>query len=493
MAITKLLRIKEANGSNKAAHLKKNLFYICNPEKTAGGIWIGGNAGCNPEIAYRTMIQNKEFWEKPGGSQAFHYMLSFPPDCGIGENIAYAITEEFCKELLSDDYYYVFAVHNDKAHLHSHITFDAVSKTDGYKFHSPKGDWQKRIQPITDRICEKYHISTLQYDDDKKHGTDYGEWKRKNQRQQAASMWEDSDTYYTWNDILRDDIDEAIRHAGTPDEFILYLKEMGYEVRSKKYLSLKAPGRQRAVRTGRLGDGYSKEDILKRIRNKKLEPEIAQRYKTYGNRQEIRNIVMQKMIRTPGWRMTPFQKQFYRRWNNTFFIRKPDRRNYAKNHKQDILEVQKLAAGLNYMIDYDIDTPEQLLERKELLSLEAEALRQKRAILRTQLYRSQPNPLLSKYEKLEKEFLRNPTGEIKNQMNTLRQQIEKKYSFEAAASQRERKKNEISECSRVIRDNKKELDLVEDILELYSGGRDTEQIQPAERIPEHNKTRGKSI
>ena len=50
MAVTRLLRIKETPGNNPAAHLKKNLFYICRPDKTADGLYIGGNAGVSPEI-----------------------------------------------------------------------------------------------------------------------------------------------------------------------------------------------------------------------------------------------------------------------------------------------------------------------------------------------------------------------------------------------------------------------------------------------------------
>ena len=62
MAVTRLLRIKETPGSNPAAHLKKNLFYICRPDKTADGLYIGGNAGVSPEIIYDTMKQNKRLW-----------------------------------------------------------------------------------------------------------------------------------------------------------------------------------------------------------------------------------------------------------------------------------------------------------------------------------------------------------------------------------------------------------------------------------------------
>lgn len=112
MAITKLLRLKEGKGSNKSAHLRNNIYYICNPEKTCEGRWIGGNAGTTPQVIYKTMMMNKDYWEKKNGTQGFHYVISFPPDISIDEAKAYRITEEFCKELLGDSFYYCIAIHN---------------------------------------------------------------------------------------------------------------------------------------------------------------------------------------------------------------------------------------------------------------------------------------------------------------------------------------------------------------------------------------------
>ena len=218
MAVTKLLRIKETSGRNPAAHLKKNLFYLCKPEKTGGGIWVGGNAGTSPEVIYATFLRNKKAFGKPGGTQAFHYTLSFPPGCGITEEVACQVAEEFCRMLLKDRHYYVYAVHNDKAHLHVHITFDSVSKEDGSKFHSPKGDWEKRIQPITDALCEKYRLPTLQYKAEDKIGRDYGQWKAGNQTG-------------GWEDILRDDLDEGIQRANRYEDFLSFLLEEGYQIR----------------------------------------------------------------------------------------------------------------------------------------------------------------------------------------------------------------------------------------------------------------------
>ena len=78
MAVTKLLRIKEGKGSRQNRPLLDVLKYICNPEKMKD-LYIGGNAGWSAESAFHHMVENKKVWRKPDGTQAFHYILSFPP------------------------------------------------------------------------------------------------------------------------------------------------------------------------------------------------------------------------------------------------------------------------------------------------------------------------------------------------------------------------------------------------------------------------------
>lgn len=488
MAITKLLRMKETKGADKSVHLKRNIFYICNPEKTESGLWIGGNAGNDPSTIYHTMMQNKEFWGKMDKTQGFHYILSFPPDCGIDEALAFQITQEFCQQLIGENYYHVFTVHNDKKHLHSHVTFDSVSKTDGYKFHSPKGDWQKRIQPITDRLCEKYHLPTLQYEAEKK-GVDYGEWQHRNrtdteEKQKKIDLGRDNRTVYTWNDIIRDDVEEAIDHSENFGEFLQYLKNMEYEIRNGKYLSLKPPGRQRPIRTGRLGNGYSKEDIINRITNKKYQPQMEERFKTYGNREELRDIIFLKIKRNPGWKMTPFQKQFYKRWNNTYFIRKPGKpQNW--NYKKDIVEIQKLSDCIKYMIDHDVHNPDDLQSRRDNIQEEMDAIKKELEAVRTRYYKKQPNYLLSKYEKLEKEFFETENPELKNKMDALRTQIESISPISEAVEKREQMKLEIEEYKKVMRDSKQELKRINDIFRFYYG---QEPLQKKEEISSDKKS-----
>ena len=398
MAITKLLRIKQVNGSNPAAHLKRNIFYICNPEKTGGGIWIGGNAGTLPENIYNNMVTNKLLWGKQEGSQGFHYVLSFPPYSPVDESLALKIAGEFCEELLGGNFLYCIAVHNDQAHMHAHITFDSVSKTDGYKFHSPKGDWEKRIQPITDRLCEKYHLPTLAFDAGDVKGIDHGSWdsakrnernreweKNRTVRADGDRKWEnnmrktpemngrnmtmlenDSDVEcaaeknrMTWHDILRADIDDAIASARTYDAFLEILRKQHYVARDGKYLSLKAFGQEKAMRTRRLGAAYEKAAIIERIKGGREE---GTRHLFYGEPESVRCFLREKAH--GGWRLSVFQRAYYLRWHYTARLRCASGKERWEQ-KQRLLSLSRYARQITFMIKNDIRSLDDLTNMQE--------------------------------------------------------------------------------------------------------------------------------
>ena len=375
MAITKLLRIKEVKGGDPAKHLKNNIFYICNPQKTENGIYIGGNAVTNPETILQTMLLNKKAWGKEKGSQAFHYVISFPPTLDVKEDQALEIAEDFCKELFGESYYYCIAVHNDQAHMHAHVTFDSVSKIDGMKFHSPRGDWEKRIQPITDRVCKKYNLPTLEYDLENTVGVDHGAWEiREAQAEEKKSGERTSSRRYGWQDIVRDDIDECIEEAADYDSFISRLQERGYEVNDGKYLSLKPEGHERAIRTRRLGEEYTKDAIMNRINNKS--ENLISGYRTYGDPEFVRMEVRIKVRRYRKWKMSGMQKMFYRRWHNVYSIRHPAfRRKPFYVVEKELRELSRYADTISYMIRNDVRTEESARDRLDYLGSELQELK----------------------------------------------------------------------------------------------------------------------
>ena len=414
MAVTKLLRLKESRKGNASAHLKANLFYICNPDKCQGGLYIGGNAGTSPQIIYETMMENKRFFGKTDGSQGFHYVISFPPDLNVSADLAYQIAEDFAYQLLGDEYYYAFAVHNDQHHMHVHITFDSVCKRDGRKFHSPKGDWEKRIQPITDEICRKYDLPALEFTGEKK-GKSYGQWKS-DQKEKEGKIRTD----VSWYDLIRDDIDQAVSSCATFEEFLEKLSDSGYEIRLGKYLSLRPYGKERAVRSSRLGSAYTIDAIRERLL-KKDQSFLDQDFVRYGNREEILTVLRIKKAERRSYVPTPFQRAYLRRWNNSFLRSKPGRKDPWKVNA-DVIRIRKLSDAVKFMIDEDIDDLDALEKTYSDLQKRKKVLKDQKSFLSDKLYRRSPVRELLRYEKILKESKGSPT---KEQMQELSHLLEK--------------------------------------------------------------------
>lgn len=136
---------------------------------------------------------------------------------------AYNVIKDFCEEYLGENYDYVFAIHTDKEHMHGHIVFNSVSRTTGYKYRYEKGDWEKYIQPITDRICKKYGLPPLTYEKNNKIGKSY------------IAHSEEKKGRPNEEKIIRADIDYIIPLVKDWDDFIKQMKSLGYTIRQGKY------------------------------------------------------------------------------------------------------------------------------------------------------------------------------------------------------------------------------------------------------------------
>lgn len=486
MAITKLLSIGESARGNPAGHLKHAVAYICDPKKTDGGLWIGGNAGVTPDTILNSMRLNKRAWGKTDMRQGYHYVLSFPPDCGADENTVMRIAEEFTEELLHGNFLYVIAVHNDKSHLHAHVIFDSVSQKDGYKFHSPFHDWKKRIQPITDRLCKKYGLPTLTYDEEmERKGKNYKEWLHEKEQREGCGLNE-----VTPYDVIRDDIEEAILYSDTYGDFLNYLKsELNYQItRDKSGLSLRPGWRGKAVRTGRLGPGYSKEDIMQRIRNKAYEPEFDIRHKQYGDMDEIRSVLVKKAAGCPGWNMSSFQRRYVQRYYRVIMIRRP-LYDQSWRYRSDILQAKKISRCTVKMLKYDINSLKDVEEMRKKFADGKNAAELKIRSMQTRLYRNEPTRLVWNYNKLEAQYRQTGDEEVRAKMEELMGQILAAGPFEEAAADYEKTQDEIRKLRQVVKDYKADIRTMDDIRTLFYEPEHSMETKVREQICEKKKTK----
>lgn len=271
MATTILRNLKEAKNRKASVHLHNAIDYIMNPEKTENGLWIGSNCGVTSQEIYDAMMTTKNEFNKTWGRQGYHFVISFKPG-EADERMCFNVAKEFCEKYLGQGYEYVFAVHNDHAHMHAHIVFNSVGRYDGSKYRYVNGDWEKYIQPVTDEITEKYGLSRLEYDkSDKRAGRSYAEHKALKANK------------FTWKSIIRLDIDMAISRSDSIEEYYSEMERMGYKIRighSEKhgeYAAYHHPAMKevqgRTSKAARrdyiLGDNYTIAGIKKRIQLKK--------------------------------------------------------------------------------------------------------------------------------------------------------------------------------------------------------------------------------
>lgn len=267
MAITKLMHMKESPGW-KPEHLYNAIHYILDKEKTEDGRWVGGNAGVECQEVFENFMETKKYWTKEDGRQGYHFVISFSPG-EVDEAKCYEVMEEFCIRYLADQYDYVFAVHNDKDHVHAHVVFNSVSRIDGYKYYYADGDWEKEIQPITDSICKKHGLSSLQFEEERI-GESYAAWAAEKKGK------------INWSHIIRADVDLAIEKTNSMEAFSTIMNRLGYTLRfgysrkrDENYITFsfqKEDGTFIRRRSYNLAPGYSVEEIARKILMKQQAP-----------------------------------------------------------------------------------------------------------------------------------------------------------------------------------------------------------------------------
>ena len=386
MAVTVLKNIKEAKNRAPSAHLKNAIRYIMNPKKTEDGLWIGGNVGTEPEQVYQAMMDTKKDFGKLYGRQGYHFVISFAPEEADAET-TFLIGQEFCRRYLGDAYDYAFAVHNDQHHSHCHIVFNSINRMDGNKYRYINGDWEAYIQPITDELCIKRGLQPLEYDRQHRKGKSY------------AERLAEKEGRITGKDIIRSDIDAAIRDAESFEEFLSKMQDFGYrfhqgwsEAKGREYYTFYAPGLEKGRRDYNLGRGYSVQDIRKRIAGEMI---IKPQSISLPAKPEIQNLWDRKE--------SSLQKAYVLRVIYAVFYHSmnPYDVNQSKV-RQDLLEIGKISEECAYMEDHgivDFDLAEEqllLLKDKERTLKEdlsrAEALkslRQEKRILKRILKRKE--------------------------------------------------------------------------------------------------------
>ena len=280
MAITKILNIQESEGRNPASHLKNALEYIQNPDKTEECVLVGG-INCLPDTAFEQMEETKNIFHKTGKRQGYHVIISFSPEEKVTAEQAMYVLEHFAKDVLSDDYEAVYAVHTDREHMHGHLIWNSVSMTTGKKYNSPKSNWKNHLQPITNKYCDELGLAIMP-----------AEYSR-NPKNISRDKWERE---MSMKEIILRDAKMCAYAAGNVEHFKYLMKRLGYVFKKDAWMEVQAPGFRYYHKLAKLDEMFS-EDMLRHYVDM---PWMA---KPYFYSSDIRGLHRAKL--------SPFQKKFY--------------------------------------------------------------------------------------------------------------------------------------------------------------------------------------
>ena len=252
---------------------KKLIAYILKGEKNDEMKYATGiNCQADVEKAYRAFREDFERFtfhrfdiqeyldegehKNKESIRLHHYVQSFKPG-EVTPEVAHEIGVKWARRVFGDKFTVLISTHIDRGHLHNHFAV-SVFDMNGKRWVSNRETF-RRCMKVSDELAKEYGLSVIE-NPKRNHNHSYGEWlARKNGT--------------SWKAKIADAIDRGIADSSVSsvDELVAYLCRNGYKVNYGKYISVQGPKNRKAIRSFRLGEGYSVEALAYRIAHKETE------------------------------------------------------------------------------------------------------------------------------------------------------------------------------------------------------------------------------
>ena len=347
------------------------LEYMGNPDKTItpdGRAVLETAINCHLNSAYKEMQDTKKRWSKRGGVLGYHLIHSYAPG-EITPEKAHSLGVEFVSKLLQGKYEVVISTHLDHDHIHNHILFNSVSCVDGKKYRDNFKAYYGDIRGTSNEVSRKHGLSVIDPKDGAKH---YAEWNAERQGKQTV------------RGLIRKDIDVVIQQSFTYASFLSGLKKLGYEIKSGsqvKYTAIKPPGSTRFIRLSSLGDGYTEEEIKKRLaasRSGSAPKTQAQTQSTLPKQYTYRRgHIPKRKQKLRGFRALYVYYLFF------LGLQKPGpKRKYIPfSIRSEVTKLHRYKSQFSLLQKYHIETDSELSMLKDALQAEIDALTVQRQAL----------------------------------------------------------------------------------------------------------------
>ena len=368
MALTKYKVIKK--------NLEAVINYAMNGEKTENGILVSG-INCLPQTAYSQMMLTKKAFHKEDGRLGYHIIQSFNGN-EISPDKCNKIGMELAEELWGDKYQVIVCTHTNKQNVHNHIVLNSVSFIDGNKYHNSNVEIAL-LRETNDDICRKYGLSIIK-STKATQVSDIAKSRIANYNRNSGKM-----------ELIKADIDEAIKDAQKFQEFVDRLNYKGYYIKkSGNSISISSPYYNRNIRLARaFGEDYTFENIKTRIYHSGLYDYM----KANKPQPKVYKVRIYDGIKIDQEKLK--SSSFYRLYVHYLYLlgKLPPKIHYeerTKEYYQEIDKFNKLADEMSLICTYNLKSKEDVQNLRMKYIEEVTPLKAEREKLR-QLYKKATN------------------------------------------------------------------------------------------------------
>ena len=399
MATTKIWDVK--------SHLSQLIAYVANVEKTiekfddetlkalvSYGIddlkteerKLVTPINCTVENAPTEMARLNSMSKSKSDTVAYHAYQSFARG-EVDAETAHQIGIRLANELWGDkDFLVVVATHVNTGTIHTHFAIGATARN-LVRYHDCNETY-RMMREASDRLCQEYGLSVIKN-------------PQRGKTRHIGEIKAEQEGRLTKRDIIRRDMDIAIKHCLRMQEFYNLFHSLGYTLEWRgKYLRIRPDHSTKFFRMDKLGEGYTYEDVQARIldnaRNQRIIP-----YAPYKPKEKPKGLLA--LYIHYCYLLGELPKQ------------KPNNREAYAVIKDDVRRARMYNEEAKLLGKYNINTAEELSLFTEGLSNKFKELAYKRAKLRNKLRRM--------HDTTEMQPIKDEISQLSLQMAELRKQM----------------------------------------------------------------------
>ena len=341
---------------------------------------------CTVEDAPMEMARLNSMSKSKSDTVAYHAYQSFARG-EVDAETAHQIGIRLANELWGDkDFLVVVATHVNTGTIHTHFAIGATARN-LVRYHDCNETY-RLMREASDRLCLEYGLSVIKN-------------PQRGKSRHIGEIKAEQEGRLTKRDIIRRDMDIAIKHSLRIQEFYNLFQSLGYTLEWRgQYLRIRPDNSTKFFRMDKLGEGYTYEDVQQRIKDNLLNRRIIS-YAPYKPKEKPKGLVA--LYIHYCYLLGELPKQ------------KPNNREAYAVIKEDVRRARMYNEEAKLLGKYNINTAEELSLFTEGLSKKFKGLAYQRAKLRNKLRRM--------HDTTEMQPIKDEISQLSLQMAELRKQM----------------------------------------------------------------------